>query len=61
LEHTTASVNGAEAAPYVLRVTTIYRRENGVWKVVHRHGDALTAQSGTVVWRAPASSTEAAG
>lgn len=46
LEHTTASVNGAEPAPYVLRVTTIYRRENGAWKVVHRHGDALTDQSG---------------
>ena len=22
-----------------LRVTQIYRRENGVWKIVHRHGD----------------------
>jgi ketosteroid isomerase-like protein len=24
---------------YVLRVTQVYRREDGVWKVVHRHGD----------------------
>jgi ketosteroid isomerase-like protein len=24
---------------YVLRVTQVYRRENGAWKVVHRHGD----------------------
>jgi len=29
LEHTTASVNGAEPRPYVLRVTTIFRREDG--------------------------------
>lgn len=26
---------------YVLRVTTILRREDGAWKVVHRHGDEL--------------------
>ena len=29
LEHTTASVNGAEPTTYVLRVTTIFRREDG--------------------------------
>jgi ketosteroid isomerase-like protein len=23
----------------VLRVTQVYRREDGVWKVVHRHAD----------------------
>jgi ketosteroid isomerase-like protein len=45
LEHTTASVNGAAPRPYVLRVTTIFRREDGEWKVVHRHGDALASQS----------------
>jgi hypothetical protein len=50
LEHTTASINGAEPAPYVLRVTTIFRREGGEWKVVHRHGDAA-ADSGAVVGR----------
>lgn len=26
---------------YVLRVTQVYRREDGTWKVVHRHGDEL--------------------
>ena len=51
LEHTTASVNGAEPQPYVLRATTIFRREDGEWKVVHRHGDALAAESGAVVGR----------
>jgi ketosteroid isomerase-like protein len=38
-EHTTASINGAPPQPYVLRVTTVFRRENGEWKVVHRHAD----------------------
>jgi ketosteroid isomerase-like protein len=46
LERTTASINGAEPKPYILRVTTIFRRENGEWKVVHRHGDALPADIG---------------
>lgn len=39
LEHTTASVKGAPPQSYVLRVTTVFRREGGEWKVVHRHGD----------------------
>jgi ketosteroid isomerase-like protein len=26
---------------YTLRVTTVLRREDGDWKVVHRHGDEL--------------------
>jgi ketosteroid isomerase-like protein len=55
LEHTTASINGGKPKPYVLRATTIFRREDGEWKVVHRHGDALTADSGALVRRlAPA-------
>jgi len=24
-----------------LRATSIYRRENGAWRVIHRHGDSL--------------------
>jgi ketosteroid isomerase-like protein len=39
-EHTRASVNG-EPRQYTLRVTQVYRREDGEWKVAHRHADAL--------------------
>jgi len=51
LGHTTASINGAEPTPCVLHVTTIFRREDGEWKVVHRHGDALTEDSAAAVGR----------
>ncbi|WP_369045870.1 nuclear transport factor 2 family protein [Sinomonas sp. P10A9] len=37
-EITSTIVNG-EPRQYVLRVTQVYRREDGNWKVVHRHGD----------------------
>ena len=39
LEHTSVSVDGVPVDPYTLRVTQVYRREGGEWKVVHRHGD----------------------
>lgn len=38
LEHTSASIDG-EPRTYTLRVTQVYRREDGAWRVVHRHGD----------------------
>jgi ketosteroid isomerase-like protein len=41
LEHTSVSVDGVPVEPYTLRVTQVYRREDGEWKVVHRHGDHL--------------------
>jgi ketosteroid isomerase-like protein len=37
-EITSTSVRG-QPRDYVLRVTQVYRREDGQWKVVHRHGD----------------------
>ena len=37
-ERTQASING-EPRRYVLRATQIYRREDGEWKVAHRHAD----------------------
>ncbi len=41
-ERTSASVNGVAKA-YTLRVTQIYRREEGEWKLAHRHGDELAS------------------
>ena len=41
LEHTSMSVHGVPVEPYTLRVTQVYRREDGEWKVIHRHGDHL--------------------
>jgi ketosteroid isomerase-like protein len=38
-EHTSASVNGVPRT-YTLRATQIYRREDGAWRVAHRHGSA---------------------
>jgi ketosteroid isomerase-like protein len=38
LEHTSASVDG-DPRTYTLRATQVYRRENGDWKVAHRHAD----------------------
>ena len=38
-EHTTVSTDGTPGDPYTLRVTHVYRREDGEWKIVHRHGD----------------------
>ncbi len=38
-ERTTAAVNGGPPSAYALRVTTVFRREDGEWKVVHRHAD----------------------
>lgn len=40
-EHSTKSVDGGPPRSDTLRVTHVYRREDGEWKVVHRHGDEL--------------------
>ena len=40
LEHTTVSVDG-QPRTYTLRATQVYRREDGEWKVAHRHGDTV--------------------
>ena len=43
IERSTAKFGGAEEPSSVaLRVTTIFRREETGWKVVHRHADAIT-------------------
>ncbi len=38
-ERSIVSVDGGPPTPNILRVTHVYRRENGEWKIVHRHGD----------------------
>lgn len=40
IERTKTSIRGAPAN-YTLRVTTIFRREDGLWKIVHRHADPV--------------------
>jgi ketosteroid isomerase-like protein len=45
IERHVTSINDAPVEPHALRVTQVYRRENGEWKVVHRHGDGLAPQS----------------
>lgn len=40
LERLTRHIHG-ETEEMSLRATSIYRREAGVWKVIHRHGDSL--------------------
>lgn len=39
-EHTSTSVDG-QPRTYTLRVTQVYRREDGEWKVAHRHADTV--------------------
>jgi ketosteroid isomerase-like protein len=44
VERAKAKVGGSEdiIAPIALRVTMIFRPEDGEWKVVHRHADPIT-------------------
>jgi ketosteroid isomerase-like protein len=43
IERSQTKVEGREdVTPIALRVTTIFRHEEGEWKVVHRHADPIT-------------------
>jgi ketosteroid isomerase-like protein len=46
-EHNQVKVNG-QPRTYTLRVTHIYRREDGQWRIVHRHGDTPPADDGPI-------------
>jgi len=42
LERLTRQIEG-KTEEMSLRATCVYRREDGTWKVIHRHGDSLMA------------------
>ncbi|MGE5131771.1 MAG: YybH family protein [Gemmatimonadota bacterium] len=42
VEHGKVSVSGGPVTGWVLRTTTTFRREDGTWKVVHRHADPIS-------------------
>jgi ketosteroid isomerase-like protein len=45
IESYRARVGGAAAmTPVSIRVTTVFRREDGAWKLLHRHADPITVQ-----------------
>lgn len=45
IEHYEAKVGESEViAPVDLRVTTIFRPEDGAWKIAHRHADPITTR-----------------
>jgi len=52
VERYNAKVGGGEnMVPVALRVTSIFRPEDGVWRLVHRHADPITSvrPAGSVV------------
>ena len=52
IESYRARVGGAsKLTPVAVRVTTVFRREDRIWKVMHRHADPITAPrpAGSVV------------
>jgi ketosteroid isomerase-like protein len=43
IERVEAKVGGSkDVTPFALRVTMVFRPEEGTWKVVHRHADPIT-------------------
>ena len=44
IERIRTRVGGSdELIPIAIRATTVFRREDGKWKVTHRHGDPITS------------------
>jgi len=46
LQHAKAKLGDAPWRPMSLRITELFRHENGDWKLVHRHADALADEPG---------------
>jgi ketosteroid isomerase-like protein len=45
IERGEAKIGGREdMTPWALRVTMVFRPEEGIWKVVHRHADPITTE-----------------
>ena len=42
-EHIANSVVGVPVEPYTLRVTHVFRQEDGEWRIAHRHADYVPA------------------
>jgi len=55
VEHVSASVGGGPIQPLTTRVTHVYRREDGEWRIVHRHSDQPPLDQGPRPGRRPAS------
>jgi ketosteroid isomerase-like protein len=46
IERARVEVGGLPAQDWALRVTLVYRREDGEWRLAHRHADPLVAGVG---------------
>jgi ketosteroid isomerase-like protein len=57
-EHNDVSVDG-QPTTYTLRVTHVYRREDGQWRIVHRHADVLPDSKGTATFPSSVATTGA--
>ena len=53
-ERFNGSIAGRPVEPVTVRVTHIYRRENGEWKIVHRHADNPGPDTRMGEWKPPA-------
>jgi ketosteroid isomerase-like protein len=54
IERGDALVEGRDdPGPLAVRVTHVFRREDGAWRIVHRHGDPITQlrEAGSVLQR----------
>jgi ketosteroid isomerase-like protein len=57
-EHNRVKVDG-QPTTYTLRVTHVYRREDGQWRIVHRHADFPPAEDQPIAFPASAAADTA--